>query len=54
MSEYRIRLHTGKSIAVIYIITPPPLVYGKLISVLQTTVDVVADRVLEESALFNH
>lgn len=49
-----IRLHTGRSIAAIYIITPPPLVHGILISGLQTTVHVVADRVLEESTLFNH
>ena len=52
--EHQIRLYTGKSVAVIYIITPPPLFQVILISVLQTTVDVVADGILEESALFNY
>ena len=48
-----IQLHTGRSIVIEYITTAqllqdPP---DHIISVLQTTVDIVADRIVEEGAL---
>jgi hypothetical protein len=46
-----LRLYTGRNITVMYIITPPPLIHAAPDPSLQTTVHVVADGILEESAL---